>query len=172
MNSKLFALSLIEIILSLMIPVIIIFISYKILKALFFKSHDIRGTNLSFTIFISGIILSIGLILSEILPSITNMIRLASNETETIELVPIIKYSGLYMLIGFIAAIIINCFVFILFSILTRGINEFKEIQSNNISVSILVVSILISITIIVKDSIALLVSSLVPYPEVTNFLG
>lgn len=172
MNSKLFSLSLIEIILSLVITVVIIFVSYKILKTLFFKSHDVRGSNLSFTIFTSGIILSIGLILSEILPSITNVIRLASNQSETIELATIAKYSGLYLLIGFFAALIINCSVFFLFSILTRGINEFKEIQENNLSVSILVVSILISITIIVKDSIALLISSMVPYPEVTNFLG
>ena len=172
MNSKLFSLSLIEIILSIVISVVIIFVSYKILKLLFFKKHDVRGDNLSFTIFTSGIILSLGLILSEILPSITNVIRLASNQPESIELSTIIKYSGLYILIGFLVALIINCSVFILFSILTRGVHEFKEIQNNNISVAILVVAILISITLIVKDSIALLISSLVPYPEVTNFLG
>lgn len=172
MNSKLFSLSLIEIVLFLVITVVIIFVSYRILKALFFKSHDVRGSNLSFTIFTSGIILSIGLILSEILPSITNVIRLASIQSENIEIVTIAKYSGLYLLIGFFAALIINCSVFFLFSILTKGVNEFKEIQNNNLSVSILVVSILISITIIVKDSIALLISSLVPYTEVTHFLS
>ncbi len=172
MNSKLFSLSLIEIILSIIITVVIIFVSYKILKILFFRKHDVRGDNLSFTIFTSGIILSIGLILSEILPSITNVIRLASNQSENIEIAAIIKYSGLYLFIGFLAALIINSSVFLLFSILTKGVNEFNEIKNNNISVAILVVAILISITLIVKDSIALLISSLVPYPEVTNFLG
>jgi len=172
MNSKLFSLSLIEIILSIVVTLVFIFVSYKILKILFFKKHDVRGDNLSFTIFTSGFILSIGIILSEILPSITNVIRLVSNQSETIETMTIVKYSGLYLFIGFIAALIINCSVFFLFSILTKGVHEFKEIKNNNISVSILVVAILISITLIVKDSISLMISSLIPYPEVVNFLN
>lgn len=171
MNSKLFSLSLIEIIMSIVVTVVFIFISYKILKLLFFKKHDVRGDNLSFTIFTSGFILSIGIILSEIIPSITNVIRLTSYQAEAIDMMTIVKYSGLYLLIGFIVAMIINCTVFILFSFLTKGVHEFHEIKNNNIPVAILVVAILISITLIVKDSIALMISSLVPYPEVTNFL-
>jgi hypothetical protein len=34
-----------------------------------------------------------------------------------------------------------------------------------------LVVAILIAITLILKDSISLLISALIPYPETTNFL-
>ncbi len=171
MNTQLFTLSLIEIVLSLLFSVIIILVTYKILKWLFFRDQDLRGDNLAFTIFTSGVILSIGIILSEILPSITNVIRLSTTQTETIDIANIIKYSGIYLLIGFLIAVIINASVFFLFSALTRGINEFKEIKNNNVSVAILVVAILISITIILKDSIALLISSLIPYPEVTNFL-
>ena len=171
MNTKLFTLSLIEIVLSIVITVVIIFITYRMLKWLFFRDHDLRGNNLAFTIFTSGIILSMGIILSEILPSITNIIRLSTTQTESVDMTAISLYSGLYLLIGFMMAVIINASVFFLFSILTTGIHEFKEIKNNNISVAILVVAILISITIIVKDSIALLISSLIPYPEVSNFL-
>ena len=149
----------------------IIFLSYKILKWFFFRNEDLRGNNLAFTIFTSGIILSIGIILSEIFPSINNVIRLSTTQSEAADIVTIVKFSGLYLLIGFIIAVIINTSVFLLFSVLTTGINEFKEIKENNISVAILVVAILISITLIVKDSIALLTSSLMPYPEVSNFL-
>ena len=138
---------------------------------LFFRKEDIRGSNLAFTIFTSGIILSMGLILSEILPSITNVIRISATQNEEIDLLMIVKYSGLYLFIGFFISILLNGTVFFLFSILTKGINEFKEIQRNNVAVSVLVVATLISITLIVKDSIALLVSSLIPYPEVTNYL-
>ncbi len=171
MNTKLFTLSLIEIILSILITVVIIYTTYKILKWLFFREHDLRGNNLAFTIFTSGVILSTGIILSAILPSITNIIRLSTTQIEVVETSTIILYSGLYLLIGFVVSVLINTSVFFLFSILTRGVDEFKEIKNNNISVSILVVTILISITIILKDSIALLISSLVPYPQVSNFL-
>lgn len=171
MNSKLFTLSLIEIVLSIFITVVIIFITYRMLKWLFFRDQDLRGDNLAFTIFTSGIVLSVGIILSEILPSITNIIRLSTTQTEVIDTTTIVLYSGLYLLIGFITAVFINASVFFLFSILTTGVDEFKEIKNNNISVAILVVAILISITIILKDSIALLISALVPYPQVSNFL-
>lgn len=171
MNSKLLTLAIIEILISIGVTVAIIFVSFKILKFLFFRNSDLRGDNMAFTIFTSGIVLSIGLILSEILPSITNVIRLSTTQTETLDTVTIVSYSGLYLGIGFMMAVFINVSAFLLFSILTRGINEFKEIQQNNVSVAILVVAILLSITIIVKESIALLISALIPYPEMTTFL-
>ncbi len=171
MNSKLLTLAIIEVLISIGVTVAIIFVSFKILKFLFFRNSDLRGDNMAFTIFTSGIVLSIGLILSEILPSITNVIRLSTTQTETLDTVTIVSYSGLYLGIGFMMAVFINVSAFLLFSILTRGINEFKEIQQNNVSVAILVVAILLSITIIVKESIALLISALIPYPEMTTFL-
>jgi uncharacterized membrane protein YjfL (UPF0719 family) len=171
MNTQLFGLALLEIVLTITISVVVFFVSYKILKMLFFKNEDISGENIAFTIFTSGIFLSIGLILSEILPSISNVIRLSTTQSEAIDAFEIVKYSGLYLFIGFIISVIINSSVFLLFSVLTKNVNEFKEIQRNNIAVAILVVSILISITLIAKDGIALLISSLIPYPEVANFL-
>lgn len=171
MNSKLLTLAILEILISIGITVAIIFVSFKILKLLFFRSSDLRGDNMAFTIFTSGIILSIGLILSEILPSITNVIRLNTTQTETVDTTTIISYSGLYLAIGFLMAVFINGTAFLLFSMLTKGINEFREIQRNNVSVAILVVAILLSITLIVKESIALLISALIPYPELTNYM-
>ena len=120
MNTKLFTLAILEIIISIGITVAIIFVSFKILKLLFFRSSDLRGDNMAFTIFTSGIILSIGLILSEILPSITNVIRLSTTQTETVDSTTIISYSGLYLAIGFIMAVFINATAFLLFSMLTK----------------------------------------------------
>lgn len=171
MQTKILTLALIEIALSIVIAVFILYLSYQILRRLFFKNTSLRENNLAFSIFTSGIMLSIGIILSEIIPSITNIIRLSLSGQNQITFSEIIQYSGLYLLIGFIFAIIINTAVFFLFSALTKGINEFKEIQENNISTAILVSVTLISITLIAKDSISLLISALIPYPETTNFL-
>lgn len=171
MNTQLFTLALLEIILSIIVTIFIIFVSYKVLIKLFKKGTDVRGNNMAFTIFTSGIIISIGMILSEILPSITNVIRISLQESETVNTVELIIYSGVYLFIGFVMSVFINGATFLLFSLLTKGVDEFKEIQQNNISVAILTVAILVSITLIVKDSIALLISALVPYPNVTNFI-
>lgn len=128
---------------------------------------------MAFSVFIAGFVLSVGLILAEIIPSITNIVRLSTTQTENmnIDIGTIFTYGGLYLLIGFVAAVIINASVFLLFSVLTRGIDEFKAIRDNNVPVSLVVVATLISITLIVKESIALLIGSLIPYPQVTNFL-
>ncbi|MEZ4874321.1 MAG: DUF350 domain-containing protein [Flavobacteriaceae bacterium] len=171
MNKQLFTLALFEIVLSLVMTVVIIYVSYSILHKLFFKKEDLKGHNTAFVVFTSGIILSIGLILSEILPSITNIVRLATTQSDAVDVTSIVSYSGIYLLIGFLAAVVINGSVFFLFSILTRGINEFEAIKNNNVSVAILVAVTLLSITLIVKESIALLISSLIPYPEVSNFM-
>jgi len=171
MNKQLFTLALFEIIISLVISVVIIYLSYSILHKLFFKKMDLKGSNTAFSVFTGGIVLSLGLILSEILPSITNIVRLSTTQMETVDFSIIVQYSGLYLLIGFLAAFIINAAVFLLFSLLTRGVNEFQAIKDNNVPVAIVVVATLISITLIVKESIALLISSLIPYPEVANFL-
>ncbi len=171
MNTSLFVLALLEIILSLVVSVVIIFASYKIMKRLFFTNEDVEGQNMAFSIFTGGVVLSIGIILSEILPTITNVIRVATTQPEAVDSFQIVQYSLLYLGIGFVISILINASVFLLFSMLTRNINEFQAIQQNNVAVAILVTAILISITLIIKDSISLLISSLVPYPEVSNFL-
>ncbi len=171
MNTQLFTLALLEIIFSIIITIFIIFISYKVLTRLFKKETDVRGNNMAFSIFTSGIIISIGIILSEILPSITNVIRISLQESETVNTTEILMYSGLYLFIGFVISVFINGATFLLFSILTKGVNEFKEIQQDNTAVAILTVAILVSITLTVKDSISLLISALVPYPNLTNFL-
>lgn len=171
MESTLLSLAIIEILLAIVVSVLILFVSFRLLQRVFFRHVSLRENNLAFSIFTGGIILSIGIILSEIIPSITNVIRLSISEQTQISFSEIIQYSGLYLFIGFIFSILINVAVFLLFSALTKGVNEFKDIQQNNIATAIVVTATLISITLIAKDSISLLISALIPYPETTNFL-
>lgn len=171
MNTQLFSLSIIELILSIGFSIAIIFFSYKLMIWLFFKDESIQKNNIAFHIFTSGIILSIGIILSEIVPSITNIIRISSTQTNSFDLGLIIKYSCLYLFVGFLVTVFINAAVFLLFGVLTKGLNEFKEIKNNNIGVALIIAVLILSITLIVKDSISLLISSLIPYPEVTNYI-
>ncbi|WP_109302325.1 DUF350 domain-containing protein [Aquimarina sp. AU474] len=171
MQTKLLTLAFIEIALAIVVSVLILFISFRILQKVFFKNIPLGENNMAFSVFTAGIILSIGIILGEIIPSITNMVRLSMSTGNDITFGKIIQYSGLYLLIGFGFAVIINTSVFLLFSALTKGVNEFKDIQRNNVATAIVVTATLLSITLIAKDSISLLISALVPYPETSNFL-
>ncbi len=171
MNSTLFLLSVLEIVIALILAVAIFFVSYKMLKRFFFKEQELKDNNMAFAVFCSGIFLSIGIILSELVPSITNVVRMAVVQASDISTGQILTYVGLSLVIGFIIAVLINAAVFMLFSALTKGIDEFAEIKNNNVSVALVVASILLAITLIVKNSIAVLISALVPFPEVSNFL-
>jgi hypothetical protein len=111
------------------------------------------------------------LILSELVPSITNVIRAAVVQDPGLSTGQVLTYAGLSLTVGFIVAVLINAAVFLLFSALTKRINEFEAIKNNNAAVATMVSSLLIAITLIVKDSIAVLISTMVPFPEVSNFL-
>lgn len=171
MNSTLFLLSVLEIVVALVLAVTIFFVSFKMLKRFFFKEQEFKDNNTAFAIFSSGVFISIGIILSELVPSITNVVRMAVIQAEGISTGQIITYAGLSLLIGFVMAVLINVAVYLLFSGLTKGINEFAEIKNNNVSVAVVMASVLIAITLIVKNSIAVLISALVPFPEISNFL-
>jgi uncharacterized membrane protein YjfL (UPF0719 family) len=171
MNSTLFYLALIQIIISAIIAIGVLFISFKILRKIFFKEEATKENHLAFTIFTSGVFISIAIILSEIIPSISNIIRLSVSNNEQVPFSNIILYSGIYLLVGFVFALIINLFTFLLFTGLTKGLNEFEEIKNNNTAIAVLVVASLVSITLVIQDSIAAMVESLIPYQEVSNFL-
>ncbi|NQY06155.1 MAG: DUF350 domain-containing protein [Flavobacteriaceae bacterium] len=171
MNSTLFNLAVIQIIISVLIAVSVLFISFKILRKIFFNNSIDQENHLAFTIFTSGLFVSIGMILSEIIPSISNIIRLSIQDANELTFTSIILYSGIYLVVGFLFAVIINLATFLLFTGMTRGLNEFNEIKNNNSAIAILVVSTIISITLIIKDSISSLIESLIPYEQVSNFL-
>lgn len=168
---NLFYLSLLELVIGLILSVGIFFMSFKLLKYFFFRQERLEASNQAFAIFCGGIFISIGLILSELVPSITNVIRAAVVQDPGLSTGQVLTYAGLSLTVGFIVAVLINAAVFLLFSALTKRINEFEAIKNNNAAVATMVTSLLIAITLIVKDSIAVLISTMVPFPEVSNFL-
>ena len=56
---------------------------------------------------------------------------------------------------------IINFLSIFLFTAMTKDVNEFHEIKENNIAVGLITAVIVISISILVKDSLYLLLESL-----------
>ena len=45
-------------------------------------------------------------------------------------------------------------------------IDEFEEIRKNNVGVSLIISSILITLTLLTKDGVILLIEAIIPYPE------
>ena len=82
----------------------------------------------------------------------------------------ILKYSSLSLFVGFLWAGVIHFSAFMLTKSLTKHVNEVGELRKNNLAVAILLATILISITIIARDSLVFLIELFLPQPVVTEF--
>ena len=75
---------------------------------------------------------------------------------------------GIIFLIIIVASIyLINVLSFYLFSLMTKTLNEFEEIKKDNIAVAIISGVIIISVSVMLKDSLYFLLDTFVPYPEI-----
>ncbi len=168
---NLFYLALSQIFISIVLSIIVFFISYKILlKAFKLEEAKFDNANIALSVFFSGIIFSTGYLLSGIIPSIINAIQLIKIHTNDNLFLEAFKYSSICLLFGFFAASIIQLSSFFLVKVFTKHIKEVEELKKNNLAVSILLVSILISITLICKDSLVFLLELFLPQPEVVRF--
>jgi len=172
MNKNLFYYSIAEIGVSIIIGVILLFTTYKLIDRLVKKEFNISIDNISYSIFSSSVLFSVAYLISGIKAPILNSLRIISENPEYKGSLVIdgLKYTVLFLVIIVIAIAFINFLSVKLFTIMTKNVNEFKEISKNNIAVSILTATIIISISLLVKESLYLLLESFVPYPDVPRF--
>ena len=169
MNTELFYYAIAEIGISIFIGISLLFFTYKLIDKFIKRKFDIKLDNISYSIFSSSILFSVAYLISGMKAPILTSLRLISENPkyDGTLLLDGLKYTLLFLLIVVIAIAFINFFFFYLFTLMTKSINEFEEISKNNIAVSILTATIIISISLLVKDSLYLLLESFVPYPDI-----
>ena len=173
MNTELFYLALSQMVLSIVLAIIIFFISYKVLIKIFkLKEENLNDSNLALSIFFSGIIFSTGYLLSGIIPSIISAIEMLKIHAKESLFVEVLKYSSLSLFIGFLLATLIHFSSFMLAKSLTKHVDEVGELKKNNLAVAILLTTIIISITIISRDSLVFLIELFLPQPVITEYTG
>tara|TARA_B100000780_G_C20844781_1_gene335705 strand:+ start:94 stop:615 length:522 start_codon:yes stop_codon:yes gene_type:complete len=171
MNTELFYYSLVEIGISIVIGVSLLYFTYRIINKLVKKKFEIESNNTSFSIFTSSILFSVAYLISGIKSPILNSLKMLSNnpEYEGSLILDGFKYSGLFLTIIVITIALVIFISIKLFTYMTKNINEFQEIKNNNIAVAILTATIIISISLLVKESLYLLLETFVPYPDIPN---
>ena len=171
MNTELFYYAIAEIGISIFIGISLLFFTYKLIDKFIKRKFDIKLDNISYSIFSSSILFSVAYLISGIKAPILTSLRLISENPkyDGTLLLDGLKYTLLFLLIVVIAIAFINFLSVKLFTLMTKSINEFEEISKNNIVVSILTATIVISISLLIKDSLYLLLEAFVPYPEVPN---
>jgi|TARA_B110000211_G_scaffold234469_1_gene304238 uncharacterized membrane protein YjfL (UPF0719 family) len=167
-NEDLFYNSLLELGISILIGTIVLYSTYKITEKYIRKKYKIETNNASYGIFCGAILFSVGYLISGIKDPILNSIELVGSNSNFSGSIffESIKYIGLFLAISLFVILIINIISIYLFTIMTKNIDEFKELKNNNISIAIIMSIIVISICIMVKPSLYSILESFVPYPD------
>ena len=166
MNYNIALLALIEIISAITIGIFILALTYKIVQWVGRKYYQIQEYNLAYSIFVSAIIISVGIMISGIVQPLISSFRLLNQSADSFMLT--LQYLGIgavYIAIAYSATVLIGLISTFLYSKLTP-INEFEEIRKNNIGVALIISSILITLTLLTKSGVILLIEAIVPYPE------
>ncbi|MEQ9466809.1 MAG: DUF350 domain-containing protein [Ekhidna sp.] len=166
MNPNIAALAIVEIISAITIGIFILALTYKLVQWVGRKYYKIRDYNLSYSIFTSAIILSVGIMISGIVQPLISSYRLLSRGSDSFALAFEYFITGaVYIAIAYTATVLIGLISTFLYSKLTP-IDEFEEIRKNNVGVSLIISSILITLTLLTKDGVMLLIEAIIPYPE------
>lgn len=166
MNPNIALLALIEIISAVTIGIFILALTYKIVQWVGQRYYKIKEYNLAYSIFVSAIILSVGIMLSGIVQPLISSFRILNQRNESFALaVEYIGIGAIYIAIAYTATVLIGLLSTFLYAKITP-IDEFEEIRKNNIGVALIVSSILITLTLLTKEGVMLLIEALVPYPE------
>tara|TARA_B110001452_G_scaffold56073_1_gene43454 strand:+ start:4042 stop:4566 length:525 start_codon:yes stop_codon:yes gene_type:complete len=163
--------SVFELTLSILIGVLSLFLTHYILIKIYkSRTNDEKPyENTAFLIFLSGIIFSMGFLLSGLTTPLSSTLDMLSvgNNSATTTMISFSKYVFIFCFLGFLLGGFINFLTYLLFTNLTTKLNEFEEIKNGNIGVAILVSVIAITIAVFCKEPFLVTLEYFIPYPEI-----
>lgn len=168
MENNLTLLALIQIAICLVLGVSLLFLTFSILHKRVIKKYKIEKDNIAFSIFTSGVLFSVTILLKSVIhPTLAAFHAISGTGISGFQLyAEATKYGGLFVFIGIVLVFIINTLSIILFTSITRGLDEFKEISENNTAVGILTATIIVSVSLLCQDGLEFLLETFIPYPE------
>lgn len=166
MNIKLSLLALVEILSGLSIGIVIMIITYQILKLVGRKRYDIHHNNTAYSIFIASVLFSVGYMVSGVIQPLLSLFRLmAATEESTFNLIlSFLGYGAFYIASSYTAGILVSLVGITIYTSITP-IDEFAEVKNDNIGVALIVGTIIVVLTLLTRDGVNLLMESQVPYP-------
>ena len=167
MNSKLTLLAFIEIASAMSMGIFILAATYQFLKYFGMKRYDISSNNQAYGIFMAAVLFSVGLTMSSVIQPLLSLFRIfASKDMSSWELVlKFIGYGAIYIALAYVLAVTI-CSSGIFIYMFITPIDEFAELKNNNISVALIVGSIIITLSLLTNNGVDLLIESFIPYPQ------
>ena len=166
MNIKLSLLALVEILSGLSIGIVIMILTYQVLKWIGRKKYDIHQNNVAYSIFIASVLFSVGYMVSGVTQPLLSLFRImAASEASLSELlISFLGYGAIYIAASYTAGVVVSILGISIYTWITP-IDEFEEVKNNNLGVALIVGTIIIVLTLLTRDGVNLLMESQVPYP-------
>lgn len=171
MNTELLSLAVVQFLLSLFLAIVLLYGSFRLIHRFIVVKHELSYDNVAFAILAACILFSVAYLVAGIRDPILHTIRFLQNDAVAKQslIVESSKYIGLFIGISIVGAGLVNAVAIWLYMLLTRGIDEFAEIKRGNAAVAILSGVIIIGVSLMVRDSMMLILEAFIPYPEVTE---
>jgi hypothetical protein len=166
----------IELLIAMGIGILTVYLTKTLLTKFYLKkTKEINPyNNLSFMVFLSGTIFSVSLIVFGIMNPLSATFKVldSSGLRGSQYVYACLEYTAIFLLIGYLFSAAVIFIAYKLFSLLTFELNEYEEINDNNVGVAILLVTLSIITALFVKEPFIVYLESLIPYPDVPNIMG
>ncbi len=168
MNNKLFYLSIIELVISLVIGVLVLFLVYRFFMQWFRRRYNFNDDSLAINVLVSAILFSTAYLLSGCLVPINTSFKTLQgmNLDRGMFIWESVKYAALFLAIGLIISLLSNYITLLFYNSITKKVDELEEIANGKISYAILMSALLISMTLFIRDAYINIIESLIPYPD------
>lgn len=173
MNLILLITGIVQIALSLIVAVFLVYFTSKIFRRLITginETEELKKNNISVAILNGSIILALILVVKK---SIDSSITIFANTLRNAEAGFSTYLESAFIMLGHIVlgGIIGFTTIYIalqIFMWLTKDLDELKEIKENNIAVGLLLGIIIVSIALLLEPGIVTVLDSLIPFPPVS----
>lgn len=155
-----------ELILALLIGLLMLYISYSMFYRFVYVKYELQKDNVAYAVLAASVIFSVGYIFAGVSDPFLNTVRYLHEAGDNGFVVKVVSYSTVFVVGALIISGLINVVSIVLFTLMTRKVDEFEEIKNNNVAIAIITAAIIVSITLIVRENMVLLFDAVVPHPE------
>lgn len=166
------AFGLIELFISIVISLFLIFCSYRLFLALTPKideEKELKKGNASVGLILGSTILGEAIVVKQAIYPVMAVIQIfvLGQDRNVGNFLKMIGFSIGYVLLAGLLALACILFCFWLFSKMTPRINQYEEIKNNNIAVALFMAFFIAAVCFLVSSGVAGLVRALIPFPEI-----
>ena len=162
---KLLLLPFVYFVISLILSLLLISMSHRYLASKLNKMAGLQPGSLCFNILASGLLISMGMLMSEASRPMITVVNYLSRSADSTWFLHALSYIALLFVLVVIFSGLIIAGSITFFNRMTGKMDEVAEIKNGNAGIALLLASLMISTTLFLKAPVVSLLEALIPMP-------